>query len=123
MLLHCIISAYLLLDQRDKPEVHTLSKESDAIRSNGKEMNMLKNRVHAILTRHGIIINATDIFGRRGIRSILEESSKFPAMDRIVLSDMIERISDLKEKDVKGRKVPLNSFFLLSHIEVNSTIS
>jgi hypothetical protein len=86
-------------------------------------MNMLKNRVHAILTRHGIIINATDIFGRRGIRSILEESSKFPAMDRIVLSDMIERISDLKEKDVKGRKVPLNSFFLLSHIEVNSTIS
>ena len=48
-------------------------------------IGVYKNRVHAILTRHGIIIHATDIFGRRGIRSILEESSKLPAMDRIVL--------------------------------------
>jgi transposase len=68
-------------------------------KSLGEEMNMLKNRVHSILTGHGITIHATDIFGRRGIRSILEESSKLTAMDRIVLSDLIERISDLKERE------------------------
>ena len=62
-------------------------------------MNMLKNRVHSILTRHGIAIHASDIFGRRGIRSILEESSNLPDLDRIVLSDLIERISDLKERE------------------------
>ena len=60
---------------------------------------MLKNRVHAILTKHGITIHATDIFGRRGIRSITEESTKLPAMDRIVLSDLMDRISDLKERE------------------------
>ena len=64
-----------------------------------EEINMLKNRVHSILTGHGIIIHATDIFGRRGIRSILEESSNLPDLDRIVLSDLIERISDLKERE------------------------
>ena len=62
-------------------------------------MNMLKNRVHSILTGHGITIHATDIFGRRGIISILEESSNLPDLDRIVLSDLIERISDLKERE------------------------
>jgi transposase len=49
--------------------------------------------------RYGITIHTTDIFGRRGIRSILEESSKLPAIDRIVLSDLIERISGLKERE------------------------
>ena len=95
-----------LLRLKELPEVHLPSRFSDALRSIvryrksiGEEMNMLKNRVHAILTRHGIAIHATDIFGRRGIRSILDESSKLPAMDRIVLSDLIERISDLKERE------------------------
>ena len=95
-----------LLRLNELPEVHLPSKFSDDLRSIvryrksiGEEMNMLKNRVHSILTGHGIIIHATDIFGRRGIRSILEESSKLPAMDRIVLSDLIERISDLKERE------------------------
>ena len=95
-----------LLRLKELPEVYLPSKFSDALRSIvryrksiGEEMNMLKNRVHSILTGHGIIIHATDIFGRRGIRSILEESSKLPAMDRIVLSDLIERISDLKERE------------------------
>ena len=62
-------------------------------------MNMFKSRVNAILTRHGIAIHATDIFGITGIRSILEESSKLPPMDRIVLSDLLDKISDLKERE------------------------
>ena len=107
----CTLSVEQVMDMPDKFtdkqfNIHLPSKFSDALRSIvryrksiGEEMNMLKNRVHAILTRHGIIIHATDIFGRRGIRSILEESSKLTAMDRIVLSDLIERISDLKERE------------------------
>ena len=64
---------------QELPEVHLPSKFSDALRSLvryrkslGEEMNMLKNRVHAILTRHGIIIHATDIFGRRGMKCLSE---------------------------------------------------
>ncbi len=95
-----------LLRLKEIPEAHLTSRESDDLRSLvryrkslGEEMNMLKNRVHAILTRHGIRIHATDIFGKRGIRSILQESSKLPAMDRIVLSDLMDRISDILERE------------------------
>ena len=95
-----------LLRLKELPEVHLPSRELDDLRSIvrhrksiGEELNMLKNRVHAILTKHGITIHATDIFGRRGIRSITEESTKLPAMDRIVLSDLMDRISDLKERE------------------------
>ena len=92
-----------------------LLKGSDTLRSIvryrksiGEEMNMLKNRVHAILTRHGITIDAKDIFGRRGIRSIPEESSKMPPMDRIVLSDLLDRISDLKERECLRTRWPMH---------------
>ena len=73
----CTLSVEQVMDMPDKFtdkqfNIHLPSKFSDALRSIvryrksiGEEMNMLKNRVHAILTRHGIIIHATDIFGGR----------------------------------------------------------
>jgi len=89
-----------LLRLGELPEFHLHSKFSDAIRSFlryrkniSKEMNMLKNGIHEVLTGQGIAIHATDIFGRRGIRSILGESSNFPDFNKIVLSDLKEKIS------------------------------
>ena len=95
-----------LLRLDELPEVHLPSKESDDLRSIvryrkslGKEITMIKNRVHAILTKHGISIHATDIFGRRGLREIEENSWKLMTAERIVMSDLIARILDLLEKE------------------------
>ena len=60
---------------------------------------MIKNRVHAILARHGISISATDIFGRRGLRDIESRSDKLSAAERVVMSDLLSRVSDLIEKE------------------------
>ena len=56
-------------------EVYLPSAEIDDLRSmtryrksTGEEITMLKNRIHATLTRHGISIPAADIFGKRGLR-------------------------------------------------------
>ncbi len=60
---------------------------------------MIKNRVHAILTSHGIIVPASDIFGRRGLGWIDSGSHKLPIAERIVMSDLISRASDLMERE------------------------
>ena len=59
------------------PEVHLPSEYSDDLKSLvryrkslGEEVTMIKNRIHALLTIHGIRIDATDIFGRKGFREI-----------------------------------------------------
>ena len=56
-------------------EVYLPSAEIDDLRSmtryrksTGEEITMLKNRIHATLTRHGISIPVADIFGKRGLR-------------------------------------------------------
>ena len=56
-------------------EVYLPSAEIDDLRSmtryrksTGEEITMLKNRIHATLTRHGISIPVADIFGNRGLR-------------------------------------------------------
>ncbi|MHB1812556.1 MAG: IS110 family RNA-guided transposase [Thermoplasmataceae archaeon] len=94
-----------LLRLGELPEVHLPSKESDDLRSVvryrrslGEEITMIKNRVHALLTRHGILIKATDIFGRSGLMEIERRSSKLSPADRIVLTDMLHRIADLKNR-------------------------
>ena len=51
---------------------------------NGEEMNMLKNRVHAILTGHGIIIHATDIFKEIRSAVISAESTASFRVTRIL---------------------------------------
>ena len=59
---------------------------------------MLKNRIHATLTRHGISIPVADIFGKRGLRIIESRSSVLSKMEKITLADMLERIKDLKDR-------------------------
>ena len=86
-------------------EVYLPSAEIDDLRSMvryrksiGEEITKLKNRIHAVLTRHGISIPASDIFGKRGLRLIESRSSVLSNMEKITLADMLERISDLKER-------------------------
>ncbi len=65
------------------PEVHLPSKESDSLRSLvryrnslGEETTMLKNRIHAVLSRYGIHIKKSDIFGRKGLKEIEKEKGR-----------------------------------------------
>ncbi len=36
------------------------------------EYTAVKNRIHALLTTHGIVIDKTDIFGKRGMKKTEE---------------------------------------------------
>ena len=55
---------------------------------------MLKNHIHAILTRHGISIPTTDIFGKRDLKFIESRSSILSSTERIMLADLLDRIKD-----------------------------
>ncbi len=66
-----------LLRLNELPEVYLPSKEAEALRtlvryrkSLGEDITRLKNKVHAILSRYGIHINASDIFGKKGLKVI-----------------------------------------------------
>ena len=94
-----------LLRLGELPEVHLPSRESDDLRSLvryrksiGEEMTMIKNRTHALLSRYGITVEASDIFGRGGIREIEKRSEKLSESDRYILSDMLFRVSNLKDR-------------------------
>lgn len=95
-----------LLRLDEFPEVHLPSREADDLRSLvryrkslGEHITMIKNRIHSILSRYGVVINATDIFGKRGIGEIERSSDKMSSSDRIIMSDMICRIKELKNRE------------------------
>ena len=101
-----------LLRLAELPEVHLPSEYSDDLRSLvryrkslGEEVTMIKNRIHALLTMHGISIDATDIFGRRGMREIEESFPKLKENERIVMEDMLNRLVGLfdREKEMENR--------------------
>ena len=65
-------------------EIYIPSDEIENIRSLvryrhslGEEITFKKNKVHALLTSYGIIIKATDPFGKKGLREIESNYSKF----------------------------------------------
>ena len=62
----------------------------------GEESTMLKNRIHAILTKHGISVPDTDLFGNGGLRIIETRSSILSNREMIMLADILERIKQLK---------------------------
>ena len=59
---------------------------------------MLKNHIHAILTRHGISIPTTDIFGKRDLKFIESRSSVLSSVKRIMLTNGLDRIKDFKTR-------------------------
>ena len=101
-----------LLRLGELPKVHLPSEYSDDMKSLvryrkslGEEVTMIKNRIHALLTVHGIKIDATDIFGRKGIRGIEESFPKLKENEKIVMEDMLKRISELfdREREMENR--------------------
>ncbi len=91
-----------LLRLGELPDVHLPSRDSDDLRSLvrcrksiGEDITMLKNKIHSLLTRYGITIDSSDIFGKRGIAQISSASSKLSPADKFVLSELMERISYL----------------------------
>lgn len=94
------------LRMNELPEVHLHSQESDDLRSLVRyrrsladQVVQIKNRIHAVLASYGIVIHATDIFGRRDLKEIDLYSGKMRKADRIILSDMPCRISELKDRE------------------------
>ena len=88
------------------PEVHLPSRYSDDLRSLvryrkalGESITMLKNRVHAILASAGISIDATDIFGKRGMKCILRSVYNISMAQRFILSDLMDQITYLMRKE------------------------
>lgn len=70
-----------LLRLNELPEVHLPSRESDQLRSLvryrqsiGRDITMIKNRINALLSSHGMVIDASDIFGKKGISQIYNAS-------------------------------------------------
>ena len=60
---------------------------------------MLKNKVHAILTSEGISIDATDIFGKKGMKCILKSVENISKAQRFVLSDLLDQITYMMRKE------------------------
>ena len=59
----------------------------------GEELTLKKNKIYALLTSYGIIIKATDPFGKKGLREIENNYNNFSYADRIVLRSLLSDIS------------------------------
>ena len=87
-------------------EVYLPSKYSDDLRSLvrysrsfGESITMIKNRVHAILTSAGISIDATDIFGKKGMKLIIRSIDHLSTAQRYILGDLLDQITYLMRKE------------------------
>ena len=94
-----------LLRTGDLPESYLPTKEIDDMRtmiryrrSLGEDITAIKNRVHAVLTRNGISISSSDIFGRRSLQVILDSSRDMSGADKIVLADLISQYNDINAR-------------------------
>jgi len=101
-----------LLRLGELPEVHIPSEYSDELKSLvryrkslGEEATAIKNKIHAILSLHGITVDATDVFGRKGMREIEGSFKKMIENERIIMDDMLKRIADLlnREREIENR--------------------
>ncbi|OWP57170.1 MAG: hypothetical protein B2I17_01985 [Thermoplasmatales archaeon B_DKE] len=65
----------------------------------GEDMTLIKNRIHAMPSAYGIRTNATDIFGRCGLRETESSSQRFRASNSAVLTDMTKRVSEIRNHE------------------------
>ena len=94
-----------LLRLGELPESYLPSMDIDEIRtiiryrrSLGEEMTAIKNSVHSLLTRNGITIKASDIFGKRSLDAIIKSAGKLSVSDSIVLTDLMNRLQYVRER-------------------------
>ncbi len=86
------------------PESYLPSREIDNIRSMiryrrslGEEVTAIKNRVHALLARNGLSVEASDIFGKRALKKMLELSANLNETDGFILTDLISRFGSINK--------------------------
>ena len=60
---------------------------------------MIKNRVHAIPTSAGNSIEATDIFGKKGVKLIIRSIDHLSTAQGFVLGDLLDQITYLMRKE------------------------
>ena len=77
-------------------EIYIPSEEIENIRSLvryrhslGEELTLKKNKIHALLTSYGIIIKATDPFGKKGLKEIESNYNNLNYSDGIVLRSLL----------------------------------
>ena len=87
-------------------EIYIPSEEIENIRSLVRyrhslceEITLKKNKVHALLTSYGIIIKATDPFGKKGLKEIENSYNNLNYSDRIVLRSLLSDMSSIKERE------------------------
>ena len=87
-------------------EIYIPSDEIENIRSLvryrhslGEEITLKKNKVHALLTSYGMIIKATDPFGKKGLKEIDGYYNNLNYSDRIVLRSLLNDISFIKNRE------------------------
>ena len=97
-----------LLRLGELPEVHLPSRESDDLRSLvryrkslGEEITRIKNRVHALLSVHGITLKQADIFGKSGLVEIDRQSVKLSPAERIVLDRLLSSVIQLRKNAIE----------------------
>ena len=86
------------------PESYLPSRKIDNIRSMiryrrslGEEVTAIKNRVHALLARNGLSVEASDIFGKRALKKMLELSANLNETDGFILTDLISRFGSINK--------------------------
>ena len=93
-----------LLRLGELPEVHLPSRESDDLRSLvrdrrsiGEEITRIKNKIHAMLSLHGISLKQADIFGKSGLAEINRQSTKLSSAERVVMNHMLSSVIQIKK--------------------------
>lgn len=101
-----------LLRLNELPESYLPTKEIDDIRSLVRyrkslsdDITEIKNRVHSILTRNRVHIEASDIFGKRALKIMEGFVEKLQFSDALILSDLIERFRETvaRREKLQGR--------------------
>ncbi|MCL5786077.1 MAG: IS110 family transposase [Candidatus Thermoplasmatota archaeon] len=67
-------------------------------RSLAEEITGIKNRVHAVLARYGITIEATDVFGKRSLNVIRESANRMRTADGFILADLMHRCHEITSR-------------------------
>lgn len=77
---------------KEERELRTLLHHRAALK---KQVVSIKNRIHALLSRHAIIVPGSDLFGVKG-RQFLRELEELPEVEKIVLTSNLQALEALE---------------------------
>ena len=94
------------------------------------ETSIIKNKIHSILSRYGITIHTTDVFGKRSLKSIQESGDKIQPEDWHILQDLIQRFHCIsskaeypeKELALEGKDIPKESLGIQESLTLETTV-